>query len=825
MQTMTYTSLSIPQITDLSWSQESELFYIADGQLEIKFNGTSFCLHSGDFLTLNPFEIYSINNIQGLCLKFSIDIRRFSADCSLSHIPALFLNTSNQIFSMEQNDAIQRTKSMAFELISFMECSGISNLASKKAEFNFLCELILNFSKPDTQKINSMGLLEKALRYIQDNYTAPITVHDIAQHCYISDVYLSHLFKDTFNITPSYFLRKTRLGHAKKLLSQSMSLTKIADLSGFKNARNLNASFIKEEGIYPSQYRKQYLSSVHNDNLRLSEWIQAQKKQKLPPKKLTDMVYLADAPLYQLSKNLFDFLEFGSASQLLKPDSRHMLFLWQKQFNFHFIRLSHIFDNMLLTYIIEKDHIVWDFSNLDIVLEFVVSIGLIPVITISSIPTILSPDAENTYYGFSNISMPSDFHAWRLLLQSFVTHLHNKFGSTQLKNWKVGFYFLPSSISLIVNEDYDFEEYYIAQITPIFKLYQEAFHIFRTYCPELAIGCPEGDIEDLLKSDHIMEWIFEYFKKNHCLPDYFPYHNCWDTADHIYNSNQTYISDRHVNIPDVTIQTTLLCDKIHALSPKNIPIYCTGWFCMPYSSIKETTFAGAVRTAHILRNSSHLSMIAIEITHCFITEDEKKDSKIWTSDVQLPDHLKRPFYYSLLALKKLPGSVLYNKDHRFVAANGRKIVIFLDNACSLSYRTVQSHCTLEKIPIRLADHNYYFQSNESMFNDLHNLNQLFTESSIKITLQLAGLAAGRYLMESTSISPLYGSIYDEWLREGAYEISGPDDYQRLNLRSLPSYTRNSITVIQDQYTLKCVLIPNEVQIITLTHQAPEYSRA
>lgn len=92
--------------------------------------------------------------------------------------------------------------------------------------------------------------------YITQNYEH-ITLRSLAEHFGYNDAYLGQLLKRSTGKTFSALLNETRLARAKELLSNSnLSITDIAQKSGFYDASHFSKTFRSFYGVSPAAYRK-----------------------------------------------------------------------------------------------------------------------------------------------------------------------------------------------------------------------------------------------------------------------------------------------------------------------------------------------------------------------------------------------------------------------------------------------------------------------------------------------------------------------------------------------------------------------------------------
>lgn len=97
----------------------------------------------------------------------------------------------------------------------------------------------------------------KVQEWIQDNYTKPIQVADVARRFQLSVRSLNRRFKQATNTTPLQYLQDLRISQAKDLLKQSnLVIAEVADKVGYQDASYFTGLFKKLNAITPNEYRR-----------------------------------------------------------------------------------------------------------------------------------------------------------------------------------------------------------------------------------------------------------------------------------------------------------------------------------------------------------------------------------------------------------------------------------------------------------------------------------------------------------------------------------------------------------------------------------------
>lgn len=99
--------------------------------------------------------------------------------------------------------------------------------------------------------------LQKAREFIENNYSYPIKITDIARYTGIDRTYLYRIFMEQEHLSPKQYLLRHRLRVATEILcSSDYSITEIALSCGFKDASAFSNYFRQNAGTTPRAFRK-----------------------------------------------------------------------------------------------------------------------------------------------------------------------------------------------------------------------------------------------------------------------------------------------------------------------------------------------------------------------------------------------------------------------------------------------------------------------------------------------------------------------------------------------------------------------------------------
>ena len=97
----------------------------------------------------------------------------------------------------------------------------------------------------------------QAKEFIEQNYSQNITLSSLADRLFVSQNYLSHLFKRETGLSPINYLIKVRMGKAKDMLVRTQrSIGEISEQIGYENPSLFSMLFKKATDMTPGEYRQ-----------------------------------------------------------------------------------------------------------------------------------------------------------------------------------------------------------------------------------------------------------------------------------------------------------------------------------------------------------------------------------------------------------------------------------------------------------------------------------------------------------------------------------------------------------------------------------------
>lgn len=97
--------------------------------------------------------------------------------------------------------------------------------------------------------------IEQAILYIKENFQQQPALDEVAKQIHVSPFHFQRMFKDWAGVSPKKFLQYISVEHAKKLLSQKVSLADASFETGLSGTSRLHDLFVSIEGMTPGEYK------------------------------------------------------------------------------------------------------------------------------------------------------------------------------------------------------------------------------------------------------------------------------------------------------------------------------------------------------------------------------------------------------------------------------------------------------------------------------------------------------------------------------------------------------------------------------------------
>ena len=221
-----------------------ELIILLHGTMEVTVNGTIEQMNAGEAALILSNQIHAFEVPKGSTASVTV----FSED----YVPAFSSVIKNKQGTRSCFVPLDSIVKLYLEQIVAGNCTRLM----KKACLYALCDQYLQQIELENRQDRTNFLVGKILDWIAMHYTENITLKQAAEEFGYEYHYLSRLLNRNYAINFSGLLNAYRIEYAVNLLQNSdLSITGIAEASGFQSIRSFNHSFKKITGFTPNNYR------------------------------------------------------------------------------------------------------------------------------------------------------------------------------------------------------------------------------------------------------------------------------------------------------------------------------------------------------------------------------------------------------------------------------------------------------------------------------------------------------------------------------------------------------------------------------------------
>ncbi|MCL2487117.1 MAG: AraC family transcriptional regulator [Oscillospiraceae bacterium] len=243
------------------WHEELEIVYAETGG-SIEINGEAVGFGEQDIIFVNTGHLHSITAARDgklWAVLFRFELLEFKYDdlCQtriidpLKYKKLLFPRILRKGEPLHEDIRRQVAEILRLEHVPRAELQIKNGLYEIIALLHQHRAFIPADNLPDPAVI---GHVKKAIVYMEQHFTDPVTIDLLAEHTNLNKFYLIDIFKRITGLTPIIYLRNIRAGHAARLLKEGATVTYAALASGFNSPGYFNTVFKKVYGVSPGRY-------------------------------------------------------------------------------------------------------------------------------------------------------------------------------------------------------------------------------------------------------------------------------------------------------------------------------------------------------------------------------------------------------------------------------------------------------------------------------------------------------------------------------------------------------------------------------------------
>jgi xylan 1,4-beta-xylosidase len=477
----------------------------------------------------------------------------------------------------------------------------------------------------------------------------------------------------------------------------------------------------------------------------------------------------------------------GRAYELLRADLQAHVRSLQMLFDYEYIRFHASFhDDVKVVDRLPDGAIVYRWTQLDHIYDFLVETGFKPIVEINPMPKALASGKQTMFWYGKNITPPKDYAEWEKFLLAYITHTVERYGIDVVREWRFEVWNEPDLRNQFwsgTKEDY-------------FKLYTSCARVLKDFDTQLQVGGP---------ASAGTEWVVDladYAKDNNVPCDFLSYHNYPQNEATAYDSLEKSPHQRGMFFIDRLSATKA---KLIEAGFGDLPIYITEWNSQAHDADGATKWSGNENVNNLFAGAC--------VCHIATGCDELVDVLGWwvASDVfeeggpQVEPYGSRYQYYGLLTIDGVPKSSFHGFEFLSQLKGARyqvEVPEGIPGTCGLV-------CTDEKSLTRCLIWNARFpdQDQEDWTGVLSIPVASLYRKSEAVRCTTAKVMAGQ------------GSAYEFWKEMGEPASLTRREQAALKARSVPLYESGMKAIKSGFCEIDYDLKPNEFMLIEIGGEA------
>lgn len=249
------------------YHEDIEICAVREGSVGYVVNGKLHIVNPGETIIINSGNIHYSTPVQDERAYYTIIIDHPNLLCSslaVERKAVLPVTTNKDIDTIIFKDDCKIGKKMfkdCLEMHKYIGDEFRTTLQFFKIWENILesCEDLFKFSEVSSNADPHMESFKAMLTFIRAQYREKISLDDIANSGNVSRTLCNTIFKKYTSGSPFDELLRFRCQKAGEFLESSkMSITEIAEETGFSSPNYLTEVFKRQYGLSPREYRKNF---------------------------------------------------------------------------------------------------------------------------------------------------------------------------------------------------------------------------------------------------------------------------------------------------------------------------------------------------------------------------------------------------------------------------------------------------------------------------------------------------------------------------------------------------------------------------------------
>lgn len=774
--------------------QDIELLFVLEGALEVRIGEQVISMKEEDLFVVNANKKHSLKGTEDILFARLFITYQLVSDIFES-MNIIFWCDSTRSDNQRYDELRAAMKELLNHYLSTQ--GGVANFGHIALCYRVMDLLSVHFlvKSGDKEKLDDFDKFQDRIaqinNYIRANYAQPISMKELSEKLYLSNGYLSRFFKKNYGMSFAEYLTNIRLFHAvDDLLYTNMPITKIAFENGFGSMAAFNKAFKAVYGETPSAFRKRSREDKKKQEKsemeiiaegRLEAFLRndgLKREQELLTRKETAEY---DVRHYEFLRTFWnDMINVGAAEDLLDSGVREHVVLLKEALQFQYVRFWRIFSEEMLLNVYGREE-CHNFSRLDSILDFLLQNGLKPHIELGMKPKRVMGNVQNVIVQGAGQNGISSLERWRDTLRQLMKHLLHRYGSSEVKAWRMELWFVEE----LMNQGGNLQQY--------FELFDATAEIIHQYSRELLVGGCGFRVDMWGQRGREM---MSLWKKRLVQPDFLSFlyygYERGEVAQDMY-------SKRITDNEGVLHWVQDMKDALEEIGYGGMPVYCTEWnlTISDRNYINDTCFKGAYIVKNYIDAYGKIDNMAYFLGSDRISEYyDSSDMLFGGMGILSRDGVMKPAAFAFDFL---------NRQFPYFVGKGENYMITTD---AMGVYGIVCHNQ------KKLNYNYYLSREDQI--DRGNIWKYFEDRAVlEQEILLTNVEPGVYQMKTYRINEKNGSVLELWADMDFEKEITRNDIRYFRKICEPKLTIHKQEAQNGALKIKIRMEPNEIAFIRI----------
>ncbi len=460
----------------------------------------------------------------------------------------------------------------------------------------------------------------------------------------------------------------------------------------------------------------------------------------------------------------------GRANEGLRADWQQQLAYIKKECGFKYIRMHGLLtDDMGVYREDRKGNPEYNFQYIDVLYDFILSIGMKPFVELGFMPEALASGKETIFWWKGNVTPPKDYNKWEELIRNLTLHLTERYGADEVKTW----YFE------VWNEPNLTPWFWTGTMEDYFKLYKHSARAVKSVNKDYRIGGP---------ATAGAAWEVELI--NFCRDNNLPLDFI---STHAYGVDQGFL-DEYGNTGTILAKSPMSLSIDVLNSRKEID-----GSSMPGLELHYTEWSASYTPADPIHDSYHEAAYVLDRIKKVGDAANSMSYWVFTDIFEEPGPRFTPFHggFGMLNYQAINKPVFY--AYKFMNQLGNTELL---NADSCSWA-----CKDDKGNVQVLLWDFTYTLPDSVNNQDYYIRDLPSTSKGKVKISVAELPAGTYNLEIYQTGYRVNDPYTTY-----YDMSRPKQLTKEQVRKIKEINNGSAISSEKIKIRKGILFTKELEI-------------